>query len=434
MIIQKLDECFGIWKNKFNTYIKRTNVDDIFKEYLFRKSHVILFSCSKQGKTSLRKNHLHDSQYVFIQCSNDLSFGDINKKIIEDAKIKIIERSKKEKTTKLGLFFQKIFSFGVDRSTTETFEIINPKFDYENLNDIISAVKKTAYNKYVFLEDFHYLSDEVQKKVIFSLKGHYDDTTVSFIISGVWLEKNKLININPDLIGRVELINVDIWESKDLENLISQGTKKLNIEFHEDIVDSILDLSFGSVFIVQKLCYEICKSENVKIFKTYVAPFDNEYTYSIDDETGKKVRRKTETRYEINTSMVDVEEIAKIISKSGLDYTNMFLTEKKKEIKEIYYLLSHILDTKPYLLVQGIKIHEFKEKIEVKYGIKLDPNSLHKSLNLLIQTQIENKFPSLVFEYDHSSFKINITDKLFLLWLTFTDVSYLKSLLQITSR
>ena len=128
-------------------------------------------------------------------------------------------------------------------STTSPLEL-----DPDDVNDIISALNSIKFNKYIVLEDFHYLPTETQKDFSVALKAFHEESKYCFIIVGVWLEENRLTVYNGDLTGRVTSINADKWEDND-EGHSHSTTFRVSV---------MIDNSFFSVFTVTE------KYENVR--------------------------------------------------------------------------------------------------------------------------------------------------------------------------
>jgi len=97
------------------------------------------------------------------------------------------------------------------------------ELDIDDANDVISALKEINFSKYIVLEDFHYLKQEVQKDFSIELKAFHENSSLCFIIVGVWLDENKLVIYNGDLTGRTVSVNADAWEKHELAQVIANG-------------------------------------------------------------------------------------------------------------------------------------------------------------------------------------------------------------------
>ena len=73
------------------------------------------------------------------------------------------------------------------------------------------------------LEDFHYLPIETQKDFAVALKAFHEQSTLCFMIVGVWLDESRLTVYNGDLTGRLIGINADKWSQAELREVIEVG-------------------------------------------------------------------------------------------------------------------------------------------------------------------------------------------------------------------
>jgi hypothetical protein len=109
------------------------------------------------------------------------------------------------------------------------------------------------------IEEFHYLSEDAQRDLAFKLKAiHELYTRYTFIVVGVWLENNRLVHLNEDLVGRVAPINADPTDS-DLLRVIQEGAVKLNITFPTGFAEKLVERACGSVYLVREACYRACE-------------------------------------------------------------------------------------------------------------------------------------------------------------------------------
>jgi hypothetical protein len=145
---------------------------------------------------------------------------------------------------------------------TET-TTVSLELDVEDVNDIISALNTMKFNKYILLEDFHYLPVEVQRDFSIALKAFHENSKYCFIIIGVWLDENRLIILNGDLTGRVISVNADKWSKEELIEVIEVGEALLNIQFAQNFKDDLISLCYDNVYIVQEACYLACESHGI---------------------------------------------------------------------------------------------------------------------------------------------------------------------------
>ena len=65
-------------------YVTRETVDAKLIENLSRSSHIVIYGSSKQGKTSLRKYCLKDTDYVVVSCQNRWTLAETHASILKE--------------------------------------------------------------------------------------------------------------------------------------------------------------------------------------------------------------------------------------------------------------------------------------------------------------------------------------------------------------
>ncbi|WP_417543031.1 hypothetical protein [Marinobacter sp.] len=251
---------FGISRELPLNYVSRKYVDEKFVNSLAREKHLVIYGSSKQGKTSLRKHCLKEDDYIVIHCSNKWELEHLNEGILKQAGYEITLSSEKSSSGARKIFANfktTIFGSGAegggDHTKTQTEKETKTPLELDpcDVNDIIKALKSIEFNKYIILEDFHYLSTEAQKDFSVALKAFHENSRFCFIVIGVWLEENRLTVFNGDLTGRVLSINADRWDRDDLKKVISIGEGLLNVKFENNFKSHILNNCFDSVHIIQ---------------------------------------------------------------------------------------------------------------------------------------------------------------------------------------
>lgn len=214
-MIYKTMDIFGVKSKLIASYIERDSVDTRFNEAIHDGNEVIVYGSSKQGKTALTLKHLSDDSYVKVECSPQTQPIDIYKSILRQLNIAFIESettdSGYEHGGKIGTGFKiKIPFVG---STDANAELSDKKTDktstketYVEYNlalaqDVSELLKKQQEDKYIVIENFHYLELAVQETLAYDLRV-FQDHHIIFIILGIWREANRLIQFNGDLLDR----------------------------------------------------------------------------------------------------------------------------------------------------------------------------------------------------------------------------------------
>src|ERR1700712_1933888 len=93
--IHKTSDVYGISRDLPLNYVTRKLVDEALIENLTRDKHLVIFGSSKQGKTSLRKHCLNESDYIIVHCSNRWSLDDLHSAILKSAGYELTQSSPK---------------------------------------------------------------------------------------------------------------------------------------------------------------------------------------------------------------------------------------------------------------------------------------------------------------------------------------------------
>lgn len=405
-------EVYGIQRNLPLNYIER-EADDTLRDSLDREHHVVIYGSSKQGKTSLRKKNLNEEDYIIIHCSHKWDIYQLNINILKQAGFEITVSEKKTTTGKakikatfgFNLFTKAEAETELEAGRAKEKETRELELDPEDVNDIIKALNSFNFDKYIVLEDFHYLKPETQKDFAIELKAFHENSNYSFVVIGVWLEENRLIALNGDLSGRVKSVNADHWKEIELKRLVEEGEKLLNVSFPDESIDNLIERSIRNVHVVQEVCYEICKVNAVR-------------------ETNQ-----SETNV-LDCSMLD-QLIEKVIGQHSGRY-NKFISSfvegfQATELEMYKWLLYSILTCDEEKMNGGIRRSDFTKILEEKHprGKDLNPGNLTQALNSVASLQVKKDITPIIVDYDASSLKLNIVDKGFIIWLKNQDMSEL---------
>jgi hypothetical protein len=400
----KTSDVYGIGRELPLNYIARDSVDKSLIDNLTRDKHLVIYGSSKQGKTSLRKHCLQDSDYIVIHCSNKWSLAELHIAILKRAGYELTQATTKTVTGKykiIATFNAKLLGIGTEakgekeKSVSEAVTTAPLELDPEDVNDIIGALSN--FRKYIVLEDFHYLPIESQKDFSVSLKAFHEQSRICFIIVGVWLEESRLTVYNGDLTGRVVGINADKWSNDELEKVITSGEFLLNVRFSRSFKDALLVGCLDSVYIVQEACYQACIQRNVHI--TQEKPTD------------------------IGTD-INVNEIIREVVNQQTGRYNSFITQFAAGFQdttlEMYkWLLYPVLTASSTALSAGLTYRHMKTELRKHHpeANRLNLGSLTQALQSVASLQVKKDIKPIVLDYDQTNLKLNVVDRGFLIWI-----------------
>ncbi|MGM0855683.1 MAG: hypothetical protein ACQEW0_01210 [Pseudomonadota bacterium] len=127
--------------------------------------------------------------------------------------------------------------------------------------DVSELLKVNNFNKFIVLENFHYLPHEVQQTLAYDLR-IFQDHHYIFVVLGIWREANRLVQFNGDLLDRVTEVAVEPWEKPDFLKVIAKGEELLNVDFSY-VKERLVDESFDSIGVVQETCKLCCQLAGV---------------------------------------------------------------------------------------------------------------------------------------------------------------------------
>ncbi|CAK8722042.1 ATP-binding protein [Candidatus Electrothrix aarhusensis] len=402
----KVDDVFGINRDLPMNYQERSSADKVLVTSLTRDKHIVIYGSSKQGKTSLRKHCLNQEDYITVHCSNKWQLSDLNSAILKKAGYELKLSDTKATSGKYKIFAKIKASFlgsaaeggAESERKTKREEVTAPiELDPDDVNDIIAALDSIKFNKFLVLEDFHYLPVETQKDFSVALKAYHENSGYCFIIIGVWLEENRLSVYNGDLTGRVFSINADKWERAELSAVISSGEALLNITFHKKFIDNLLDSCFKNVFIVQEACHRCCTIEN--FFQTQ----DEHFTIG---------------------SSQDAREIVKDVVNQQTGRFNSFLTQfadgfQPTKLEMHKWLLYAILTSDISELDKGIRQASIRKTLQNIHpeGKELNPGNVTQALQAVAALQIKKDIKPNILDYDQTNTRLQVVDRSFMIWL-----------------
>lgn len=413
------NDVFGVKSSLIKSYIERDKVDKKFNDAINDGNEVIVYGSSKQGKTSLILKHLSSDKYIKVECSPQTQPIDIYKSILRQANISFIDSStdtiSSEENAKLGTSFKiKIPLIGEIGASPEVSgkdtSSVQTKTSYIEYNlalaqDLSELLNKFNINKYIILENFHYLSIEVQETLAYDLRV-FQDNHIIFVILGIWREANRLVQFNGDLLDRITEVPVEPWENEDLKKVIHKGATLLNVDFSA-VEDNIIEIAQDSIGVVQELCKHICLIKNINsTCKTKLRFTKKDLELAIQKKTedyGVRHIRNIE-------SFVDI--LRRTSNQSG-----------KPSLAFPYYVIKVLFSSEIRNIEKGISRAALLDEIR---KIHHRPEDLRSSdlgafLHNLTQHQISKKIQPPFLDYDRGSKVLKIIDSSFYFFLRNCD-------------
>jgi hypothetical protein len=414
--MSKTQNVFGVSSGVVESYIEREEVDGSFRMALDSKKQIIVYGSSKQGKTALLNKQLMQESQMVYQCSPDAEKKDIYSSILRNSGVQILTESSEQKTdsdafssklsTKVKIPIIVDLGGGIEatkggvRSETQEYRTI--EYNLNLAADVAELLKEIKFNKYIVLENFHYLSQEVQEKLAYDLR-IFQELGILFVILGIWRERNKLIQFNGDLQDRVVEVAVEPWDNQDFHRVIEKGSEILNVDFSE-VEAKIIDSSFDSIGVLQELCNRSCVSAGV--FETSPAKvkilerhLEDAIKKKLDDYSSRHLRA--------------LESFAES-SKRTSDRRPLFIP---------FYFLVVLLNSDPDKIINGLKRSDIQQEIISIHHRAEDvrPSDMSNFLNTITRYQIRKQINPPLFDFDVSINTVKIIDSTLYFFLRNSD-------------
>jgi hypothetical protein len=418
--VHTLDEVYGVARELPENYVTRTSVDEAFIDALTRDQHIVVYGSSKQGKTCLRKYNLQDSDFDVVTCSNRWNLGQLHSAIlkavgyeIEGSTTRTVSGDLKVNAKLKGGFSIPWVGKAEAEAGTEVVEGTKTdltstpiELDASDVNDVVDALDAAGAPQFLVLEDFHYLPEETQRDFAVALKAFHEDSKYSFIVVGVWLDANRLVQHNGDLTGRVISIDADRWTSDDLLRVIEGGETLLNIEFDPEFKESLLDGCFESIWVVQESCRKACEDANIRFTQD-----DRKFVPGQADELIKSAVDAHSARY-------------------NAFITNYSLGFQKTALEMHRWLLYAVLSASSLDLERGLLYGDLRVTIDgVHPDTPINPGNLTQALQAVASLQVSKMaIKPIILDYDQSNRRLNVVDRSFLIWLEHRDRAELLAL------
>lgn len=413
----RLDEVYGVTRTLPLNYVTRDGVDGDFVSSLATDKHIVVFGSSKQGKTSLRKHSLEDDDYIVVTCSNRwTSIASIHTAILKAAGYIIQQSTTRSQEGTLKITAKLAGSAGVPlfakakaagelggegklgkQVTTAPLEL-----DPDDVNDIIAALDTIDFKKYIVLEDFHYLPDETQRDFAVALKAFHEHSPYVFVVVGVWLDQNRMTQLNGDLEDRVIAVDADAWSTPQLTEVISVGERLLDVSFDDDFKTALIAACFESVSLVQVACHKVCEEAGI--------------TASVQGKT--KVVGEGIDAYKVIRGIV--ERQSGRYSGFLQDFASGF---QETQLEMYRWLLLPVLLATPAELEAGLTRTHIRRIIDANHPE--GPVNMGNITQALISTTalqvVKLRVKPIILDYDQTKKRLTIVDRGFLIWLDHQD-------------
>ena len=330
-----------------------------------------------------------------------------------------MEKTATESSVSIGAKFKAmipLFGGGEAETTGSTTAGSGQEMQYEEIpinielpQSVANLLKRVRCNKWVILENFHYLPDEVQQQFAFDLRA-FQELGVRFVILGVWREKNRMAQFNGDLLDRTIEVPVEPWRDEDFRKVAAQGAEVLNIRVARELLQRTIDASFSSIGVFQELLKHICITAGVR---------ETKYTqFEVADHELLNAAIRTKTSDYGARHERALEAIAAGHNSGGAkgDQTPLFLP---------YYLVREILEHGFDGIANGARKQTLWDWIRAKHhrGQDVRSSDMTNLLGGIANLQSVKAISPPIFAYDFQQRMLQVVDSTFYFFIKNADAN-----------
>lgn len=416
-----LEEVFGVSRKPIRSYLVRERVDGAFRIALKSDKQVVVYGSSKQGKTALVDKYVHYKENIVVSCHPSFSTEDIYKTLLRELNVNFVTEATKGSARSMGgsveataqAKFPFVASGEVSGSVkgelgSTASEMSSPiPVNLSSPQDVAHTLNKIKNEKFIILENFHYLSEDAQKMFAVDLR-IFQELGMRFIILGVWRQKDRLTMFNGDLVDRITEIPVEPWNEDEFRGVISNGEKELNVRFSRELVIETIRNAFDSVGVLQELLKAMCAISGITEPQSRIV--DIEKSEVLQEAIERKTQDYSTRHMRVLESIAEGRRMKR--AKDGV--LPLFLP---------YYTMRVFLTMAFGDIVNGLRRTELEDEIKKHHHRPEDVRSsdIGYLLRNFGQLQFEKGVNPPVFDYDHTSKMIKIIDSTFYFFLRNAD-------------
>ena len=262
------------------TYQKREKhkVEDKLKDAINRlPKFIAVAGATKSGKTVLVRKVVSEDKCVWLDAGHVKSVQDVwtfilsdlaiphttvtsNAKLREESNTVDVDAGFRPGGIGGGVKNQDVEKNSSTETKAHTLSTVGPK-------QATAALK--AAKKILVIDDFHYLTPEVQSELIRALKpAVFDGLRVVLLLIPHRMHQAAQAEIDVD--GRTHTVPIPEWQPDELFSIAESGFKALNLSCSPVTINTLVQESFASPHIMQDFCSSLCARQG--ILEEYIGP------------------------------------------------------------------------------------------------------------------------------------------------------------------
>jgi hypothetical protein len=115
----------------------------------------------------------------------------------------------------------------------------------------------------LIIDDFHYISREIQAHIVRALKDPIFEG-LRVIVIAVPHRAFDAVRVETEMTGRVAQLQIPLWTYEELREIPAKGFPELNASCPEPTIEQFTRESFGSPHLIQEFCLKLCYDNGLR--------------------------------------------------------------------------------------------------------------------------------------------------------------------------
>ncbi len=276
------------------------------------------------------------------------------------------------------------------------------QFDPISGAELIQRVKEAG--KTLVVDDFHYIDRGIQSSIVEQFK-EAARAGCTIVVVSVPHRSDDVIRANPDLRGRVRIVEVTYWSKSELLNIPKLGFPRLNLNLAESVISRLAEESLSSPQLMQSLCLDLCRAKGIDEALPTLTNFD------ISDNDLTDTLRSVASASSCQTALDILEKGPRV---RGTD--RKAFTLQDGTVGDVYTVVLRAIATGEPRLT--LKYSEIRDRTAlITRGEGPSGSSITSTLGQMEEAAKEMKQGDRVIEWDVEKETLNFPDPYFLYYL-----------------
>lgn len=276
-----------------------------------------------------------------------------------------------------------------------------------NMQQVIQEISNSSF--VLLIDDFHYMKREIQTEVAQQIK-EAARRGVKICTASVPHRSDDVVRANPELRGRVRVVDLEYWTPRELEQIANLGFPKLNLQIPDHAVSRFALESSGSPQLMQSLCLQACFELRVR------ESLDEPTSYPLSEAQIVAILEESATRTDYSSLLRKMHTGPKT---RGIERKEFKFSDNTRG--DVYRCILLALISSPPQL--SFNYNDLSRRIQKTcVGDSPQPASIYQSLDQIAKMADEMYPEQRVVEWDENDSVFEIVDPYFLYCLRWSGM------------